>query len=57
MFTKDNVMLKSIPQNITGQKTFSSLSGETATTFKTLKLRGLLNDIDIAQLLYDQVSH
>ncbi|KAG5875861.1 hypothetical protein JTB14_036817 [Gonioctena quinquepunctata] len=52
---KDTVLLKTTPQNITGRKVFSTNFPEEL-NFKALKVKGLVNDADIGELIDNQVS-
>ncbi|CAG9762311.1 unnamed protein product [Ceutorhynchus assimilis] len=50
-FTEENIMLVNMPQNITGKKIFSK-----STQFKTLMVKGLVNNIDIEKLVQNQTN-
>ncbi|RZC40837.1 uncharacterized protein BDFB_005868, partial [Asbolus verrucosus] len=52
-FDEDNIMLKNMPQVITGNKTiFTDILDPVS--FKAIKLKGLLNEIDISDLINNQ---
>ncbi|XP_044747906.1 uncharacterized protein LOC123309089 [Coccinella septempunctata] len=53
MFTNETIMLKSVAQKVTGVKTFE-LRPREMMRFRNVKLRGLLNDMQISDLLDDQ---
>lgn len=55
MFTNETIMLKSAPQKVTGLKRFE-LKPMEMMKFRNVKLKGLLNDMQMSDLLDDQVS-
>ncbi|XP_018568702.1 uncharacterized protein LOC108908983 [Anoplophora glabripennis] len=53
-FDEDTVMLRDLPQSVTGRKMFMADNVE-GVIFKALKITGLVNDVDIAELAHNQV--
>ncbi|XP_045480010.1 uncharacterized protein LOC123684687 [Harmonia axyridis] len=53
MFTNETIMLKSVPQRVTGVKTFELRPMELM-KFRNVKLKGFLNDMQMSDLLEDQ---
>ncbi|KAJ8942440.1 hypothetical protein NQ314_010069, partial [Rhamnusium bicolor] len=54
-FSNETVMLKNVPQQITGRKTFIRDTSKEI-KFKALKVKGLVNNADIAELVHNQVA-
>lgn len=55
-FDGDAVMLKDTPQKVTGRKTFVTDTPE-GVAFKALKISGLVNGVDVAELARNQVNY
>ncbi|XP_044255131.1 uncharacterized protein LOC123005441 [Tribolium madens] len=53
MFDSKNIMVTNIPQEITGKKIIHT-SQLNSVMFKSIKLKGLLNDVDLSKLINDQ---
>lgn len=54
VFNEETVMLVDIPQNITGKKSFFADQTEPI-KFKTLRVKGLINEINLEKLVQNQV--